>query len=176
MYQYGERERVMERYLEERAALEMKYLNLCKPLYKERGNVVAKRLDDEIERIHKELGGEKEEEGSKGDDDDGDEDAGGGEEREGAVSLEDAPNDDDIYGAISPGQVTTTTNAKDAKDDDDEEGRMMGIPQLWVCAMGHMEAIAELITERDIYCLKNLTDVTCRYFEDGTGFEIMFHF
>ena len=73
-----ERERVMERYLEERAALEMKYLNLCKPLYEERGNVVAKRLDDEIERIHKELGGEKEEEGSKGDDDDGDEDAGGG--------------------------------------------------------------------------------------------------
>ena len=28
------RERVMERYLEERAALEMKYLDPCKPLYK----------------------------------------------------------------------------------------------------------------------------------------------
>ena len=28
-----ERERVMKKYLEERAALEMKYLDLCKPLY-----------------------------------------------------------------------------------------------------------------------------------------------
>ena len=57
----------MGRYLEDRAALEMKYSDLCKPLYKERGNVVAGRLDDEIKRIHKEGGGEKEEEGLKGD-------------------------------------------------------------------------------------------------------------
>ena len=58
---------------------------------------------------------------------------GEGEEREGAVSLE-----NEIYGAIDSGQGTTTTNAKDdAKDDDDEEGRMVGIPQFWVCAMGH---------------------------------------
>ena len=63
-----ERERVMERYLEERAATEMKYLDICKPLYKNRGNVVTRRLDDEIERIHREGGGKKEEEGSKGDD------------------------------------------------------------------------------------------------------------
>ena len=54
-----ERERVMGRYLEERAALDIKYLYLCKPLYKERGNVVAGRLDDEIKRIHKEGGGER---------------------------------------------------------------------------------------------------------------------
>ena len=33
-----------------------------------------------------------------------------------------------------------------AKDDDDEEGRMVGILQFWVCAMGHMEAVDELIT------------------------------
>ena len=38
----------------------MKYSDLCKPLYEERGNVVAGRLDDEIKRIHKEVGGEKE--------------------------------------------------------------------------------------------------------------------
>ena len=53
---------------------------------------------------------------------------------------------------------------------------MVGIPQLWVCAMGHMEAVAELITERDIDCLDNITDVTCRDFEDGTGFELRFNF
>ena len=51
-----EKERVTEEYLEERAAPEMKYLDICKPLYEERGNVVAGRLDDEIERIHKEGG------------------------------------------------------------------------------------------------------------------------
>ena len=56
-------ERVMEQYLEERAALETKYSDLCKPLYKERGNVVAGRLDDDIKRIPKEGGDDKEEEG-----------------------------------------------------------------------------------------------------------------
>ena len=49
----------MEQYLEERAALKTKYLDLCKPLYEEIGNVVARHLDDEIERIHNEGGGEK---------------------------------------------------------------------------------------------------------------------
>ena len=78
-----ERERLMEQYLEERAALEMKYSDICKPLYEERGNVVAGRLDEEIEKIHKEGGGEKEEEGEKGDNDNARE----GEEREGAASL-----------------------------------------------------------------------------------------
>ena len=64
-----ERERVMERYLEERAALKMKYFDICKPLYEERGNVVTGCLDDDIERVNKEGGGEKEEEVSKGDGD-----------------------------------------------------------------------------------------------------------
>ena len=53
---------------------------------------------------------------------------------------------------------------------------MVGIPQLWVCTMGHMEAVSELITERYIYCLKHLTKVTCRDFEDDTGFELCFTF
>ena len=52
-----ERERVTERHLEERAALEMNYSDLSKPLYKERGNVVAGCLDEDTERIHKEGGG-----------------------------------------------------------------------------------------------------------------------
>ena len=47
--------------MEERVVLEMKYLDICKPLYKERGNFVAGLLDDDIKRIHKERGGEKEE-------------------------------------------------------------------------------------------------------------------
>ena len=131
----------MYRYLEERAVLEMKYLDLCKPLYEERGNVVDGCLDDKIERIHKEGGGEKDEKGLKGDNND--DDAGEGYEKEGAASLEDTSNEDNIYGAITSGQDTTTNNKKYAKDDDDEEGRMVGIPQFWVCAMGHMEAVDE---------------------------------
>ena len=43
----------------------MKYLGICKPLYKERGNAVSGLLDDNIERIHKEGRGEKSEEGYK---------------------------------------------------------------------------------------------------------------
>ena len=53
---------------------------------------------------------------------------------------------------------------------------MVGILQFWVCTMGHMEAIDKLITERDIYCLKHLTDNTCQDSEDGTGFLLRFTF
>ena len=80
-------DRVVELYLEEREAIEMKYLDLCKPLYEERGNVLSGRLDDNTERIHKEGEGKEEEEGLKGDNDSGNNNAGGGEEREGAASL-----------------------------------------------------------------------------------------
>ena len=123
----------MERYLEERVALEMRYLDLYKPLYEERGNFVAGSLDDDIKMINKEGGAEKEEERLKGDNA-----VGEGEEMEGAASLEDTSNDDKIYGTISSGQGTTTNAKEDAKDGDDEEGHMVGIPQFWVCAMGHI--------------------------------------
>ena len=87
-----------------------------------------------------------------------------------AAAVKEGGDDDEIYGAIDVGQGSTATNAKSAKDNDDEEGLMVGISQFWVCAMGHMEAVAELITERKIDCLENLTDVNFQEFEDGTGF------
>ena len=136
----------------------MKSLDICKPLYDERGNVIARHLDDEIERIHKERADKKEERGSKEDDNDDDNDNDNDddddtrerEEWEVSASLEDASVHNDIYGAITSGQGTTKNNAKDdAMDDYDEEGRMVGIPQFWVCATGHMEAVAELIMKRD---------------------------
>ena len=92
-------------------------------------------MDDEIESIHKEVGGEKEEEGSKVDDGDN---AGEWEERYGDSYLEDTSGYEEIYGTIASGQGATTTSAK---DDDEEEGRMAGIPQFWVYVMGHMEAV-----------------------------------
>ena len=95
-------------------------------------------------------------------DGDGNDDTGEGEEREGATSLDDSSDDKNIYGAIASVQGTTTNNAKDgAKDDNDDEVRMVGIPQFWVCAMGHMEPVAESITESEIDCLEKLTNVTC---------------
>ena len=39
--------------------------------------------------------------------------------------------------------------------------------------MGHMEAVEELILEKGIYFHEYLADVTCRYFEDGNGFELL---
>ena len=42
--------------------------------------------------------------------------------------------------------------------------------------MGHMEAVAKLKTERYIHCIEHLTNVTCRDFEDGNGFELRFTF
>mmetsp|Transcript_26416 Transcript_26416/g.56765 ORF Transcript_26416/g.56765 Transcript_26416/m.56765 type:complete len:422 (-) Transcript_26416:196-1461(-) len=51
-----------------------------------------------------------------------------------------------------------------------------GIPQFWACAMGHVDVIAELISEADVDCLDHLTDVTCADFPDGLGFELTFHF
>ena len=52
----------------------------------------------------------------------------------------------------------------------------MGILQFLVCAMGHMEAVAKLITERDIDCLDHLTNVTCQDFKDGNGSKLCFTF
>ena len=103
---------------------------------------------------------------------------GEGDEREGAAYLEDASNnnDNEIYGAIASGQGTTTNAKDDANYDDDKEGLMVGIPQFWVCAMGHMEAVAELITERYIEFVENLSGVTCQDFEDSSGFELRFTF
>ena len=80
---------------------------------------------------------------------------------EGAASMDASPNNDKIYGAIAYGKVTNTNTKDDVKDNDEKEGRMVGIPQFWVCAMGHMEAVAESITWRDIDCLGHLTEVTC---------------
>ena len=52
----------------------------------------------------------------------------------------------------------------------------IGIPQFWVCAMGHMEVIAESITEEDVDCLEHLLDIKCLDAPDGNGFTLEFYF
>jgi nucleosome assembly protein 1-like 1 len=67
-----------------------------------------------------------------------------------------------------------------AKDHSDEAGgngeKMPGIPQFWVCALGHMGVVAQLIAEQDLECLEFLQDVTCNDDESGEGFTLGFHF
>ena len=43
-----------------------------------------------------------------------------------------------------------------------KRGGMVAMPHFWVCAMVHMDAVVELTTERDINCIKHLTNVTCQ--------------
>lgn len=62
------------------------------------------------------------------------------------------------------------------KDGDAGVDRAKGIPQFWVCAMGHMEPVAELLTEEDVDCLEHLRDIKCLDDPEGTGFTLEFHF
>lgn len=58
----------------------------------------------------------------------------------------------------------------------DNEPKVVGIPQFWICAMTHMEPLADLITDEDIDCLEHLQNIACVDNADGTGFRLEFHF
>lgn len=63
-----------------------------------------------------------------------------------------------------------------AEDAEAEEKKVEGIPQFWVCAIGQMGPVAELIAEQDIECLEHLQDVQCVDDANGEGFSLFFHF
>jgi nucleosome assembly protein 1-like 1 len=97
------------------------------------------------------------------------------DERKGVVNGE---YDTDIMNELLPkegeGKFLTTDNPDPAPH---LQGvQVNGIPQFWACAMGHVDVIAELVTESDVDCLEHLTDITCTDFPDGLGFELNFHF
>lgn len=73
-------------------------------------------------------------------------------------------------------QIRATSADATTNHDNDTNNNVKGIPQFWACAMGHIDLLAELITEQDVDCLDHLTDITCNDFADGSGFEIHFHF
>lgn len=58
----------------------------------------------------------------------------------------------------------------------EQDNHSKGIPQFWVCAMGHMESIGSLLEEEDIDCLEYLQDITCVDDADGKGFTLKFWF
>lgn len=71
--------------------------------------------------------------------------------------------------------ITKENEGEEQPEEEDGE-RVAGVPQFWVCALGHMDVVAELITEQDVDCLEHLQDITCDDDENGEGFTIKFHF
>lgn len=136
------RDEILEEYRLERAALEMKYAKKMDPLFEERRGVINGEFDDTF--------------GSTAD----------------TTQSTNRVVDEEYVDVAEEGVV------EDVKEDDENEQQMpeqpganavKGIPQFWACALGHVDVIAELITEADIDCLDHLTDITCTNFEDGTG-------
>jgi nucleosome assembly protein 1-like 1 len=108
----------MEQYLKDRAALEAKYHDLCKPLYSERAAIIKGENDEEI-----------------------------GESKEGDIADDQAETvDKDEDEKVDESQA----------NDKNDENKVIGIPQFWICAMTHMEPLAELIAEDDVDALEYL--------------------
>jgi nucleosome assembly protein 1-like 1 len=75
---------------------------------------------------------------------------------------------------VSNGQGDDYKEPDDAKQ---EESDAAGIPDFWLTAMKNHDIIGELIEERDEECLKFLTDISAKSFDDpDTGFTLEFHF
>jgi nucleosome assembly protein 1-like 1 len=133
-----QRDEIMEQYLKDRAALEAKYHDLCKPLYSERAAIIKGEKDEEI-----------------------------GESKEGDVADDQAETvDKDEDEKVDESQA----------NDNNDENKVIGIPQFWICAMTHMEPLAELIAEDDVDALEYLQNIACIDDADGTGFTLEFHF
>lgn len=105
------RDKLLEEYILERAALEMKYTSKMQPLYEERRGIVNGEFECAIANNveHSKGGGDNIE-----------------EDREvNEVVVEDV-NEEDAGTVIDPTK---------------------GLPQFWLCAMGHMEILAVMIEE-----------------------------
>jgi nucleosome assembly protein 1-like 1 len=75
---------------------------------------------------------------------------------------------------VTKGQGEEYKEPEDAKQ---EESDAKGIPDFWLTAMKNHDIIGEMIEERDEECLKFLTNITAKSFDDpDTGFTLEFHF
>uniref|UniRef100_A0A7S4J1F5 Nucleosome assembly protein n=1 Tax=Odontella aurita TaxID=265563 RepID=A0A7S4J1F5_9STRA len=156
---HAQRDEIMKTYTKERAELERKFSALCTPIYEKRKEIVAGKHDEFIKKAGKKNGEGEGEEKKKDEEKEKEEE---GEKGEG----DEAPKPAFDLGAAA---------AEDDDDADDGEN-VKGIPQFWVCAMGHMDVVAELIAERDVDCLEHLTNISCEDYENGEGFVLRFTF
>jgi nucleosome assembly protein 1-like 1 len=88
-----------------------------------------------------------------------------------------------VQGIIEPTEEEISKGSKvmEIKDDDDEpkadESAPKGIPDFWLNALKNNEMVDDIIVQRDEACLKHLTDITSKNFDDPTkGFTLTFHF
>jgi len=86
-------------------------------------------------------------------------------------------------GDVADDQAETVDKDEDHEEvdesqvnDNNDENKVIGIPQFWICAMTHMEPLAELIAEDDVDALEHLQNIACIDDADGTGFTLEFHF
>ena len=118
------RDAILEEYRLERAALEMKFMKRMETLFDERRGVINGEFDTVIDTDN---------------------------------TVQDKNEDDNNNGEESAEVVKAEGVVEDVSDDGDGEDvqneqlqprdAVKGIPQFWACAMGHVDVIAELITE-----------------------------
>ena len=77
-------------------------------------------------------------------------------------------------------EIKEEAGSKDKSDEQNEdnaqETNLVGVPEFWVCAIGNLEGVSELVTERDNECILFLDNITCDENGEGTGFTLKFHF
>lgn len=73
-------------------------------------------------------------------------------------------------------EIAKDSEGESSESQDGPGEKVSGIPQFWVCAMGHMEVVGGLIAEQDVDCLEHLQNITCENDENGEGFTLSFHF
>jgi len=126
-----QRDTFLEEYRKERALLELKYNELCKPLFEKRKEIVNGTKDV-------------------------------------------PPSETDGDGTNQSTDSTAPIQSDDTEKESDDTAP--GIPEFWIVAMCNIEAVEELISERDKQCLEYLTDIACHDFDNGIGFILSFHF
>ena len=140
---------ILEEYRIERAMLEVKFGKRMRPLYEERRGIVCGELDGAIDNDNneeqKETDGEENEE-TKPD--------------VSSMSIKSLKAELTSYGVSTESFLDresladAVNKARENGEQDNEQQQpaaggenVKGIPQFWACAMGHVDVIAELITE-----------------------------
>ncbi len=152
-----QRDKIMDEYLKERAALEVKFATLCQPLYEQRRSVLNETNTNTNTNTNAKDGHGVEV------DSDTDTNVDANAEAENTEPDPESNNND---------------NHQNENNNDivQEEEAIVGIPNFWTTAMSNIETIEELITERDNECLSYLEDILCEDYANGLGFVLEFHF
>ena len=87
--------------------------------------------------------------------------------------------------ALAEQQQADESKVEEVKDDDDEEEEKeevepmvdgKGVPTFWLTAMRNDPELQSLIKEKDEAVLESLVDISCKTFDDFSGFELKFEF